>query len=69
MKKINIIQLVASLCLLLGSIINLLDICIDAPFTFSICSVPFLIASIILYCIYLKKQMKYKNQEENNENQ
>ena len=61
MKKVDVIQLIASLCLLFGSIINLLNICIEIPFALSICSVPFLLASIILYAIFWKKQIKDKN--------
>lgn len=61
MKNLNIIQLIASLCLLLGSIINLLNLCIDIPFALSVCSAPLLFAAIILYAISIKKQIKDKN--------
>ncbi len=58
MKNVNILQLIASLCLLCGSIINLLDLCVDIPFALKVCSVPLLLASIILYAIFWKKQIK-----------
>ena len=61
MKKVNVIQLIASLCLLFGSIINLLNTCMEIPFALSICAGPLLLASIVLYAIFLKKQIKYKN--------
>ena len=61
MKKVDVIQLIASLCLLFGSIIKLLNICMEIPFALSICSVPFLLASIILYALSWKKQIKDKN--------
>ena len=58
MKNVNLLQLIASLCLLFGSIINLLNICIEIPLVLSICSVPLLLTSIILYAIFWKKQIK-----------
>ena len=63
MEKVNVIQLIASLCLLCGSIINILNLCIEIPLELSICSIPLLGASIILYSIFLKKQIKDKKQD------
>ena len=63
MEKVNVIQLTASLCLLFGSIINLLNSCIEIPLTLRVCSVPLLFASIVLYSIFLKKQIKDKEQK------
>ena len=68
MKNVNVIQLIASLCLLFGSIINLLNICIEIPLALSVCSVPLLLASIILYLIFWKKQIKDKKQDKNDTN-
>ena len=66
MKKVNLLQLIASVCLLFGSIINLLNLCIEIPLALSICSVPLLLVSIILYAIILKKHIKCKNISKNN---
>ena len=60
MKNIHVLQLIASLCLLFGSVINLLNACAEIPFGVSVCSVPLLLAAIVLYCIVLKKHMKRK---------
>ena len=61
MKKVNILQFVASLCLLVGSILNLLNILIEIPFTIYVCSGPLLLISVILFVIVLIKKIKYKN--------
>jgi len=61
MKKAHVIQLIASLCLLFGSVINLLNLCMKIPFALSVCSAPLLLASIVLYAISWKKQTKDKN--------
>ena len=67
MKKINVLQLVASICLLIGSIINLLNTFIDIPFAVSVCTVVLLLVAGALYIIYLvaylKNRRKIKKQE------
>ena len=68
MKKANVIQLIASLCLLFGSIINLVKIFTDIPYILSLCSIPLLIASIILYGIYFRIQVKNKKKDEDDGN-
>ena len=62
-RKIDILLLIASLCLLLGCIINLVESFTEVPLALSILSVPLLIASIILYSIVYAKKMK--NTEDN----
>ena len=62
-RKINILQLIASLCLLFGCIINLVETFVELPFPLRILSVPLLIASIILYSIVYARKMK--NTEDN----
>lgn len=58
MKKVNVIQLIASICLLLGSIINLLNLLVEIPFGLYVCTGPLLASSIILFVIVLVKQIK-----------
>ena len=60
MKKINVLQLIASLCMLFGCVINLLDLCIGLPFAVRVCATPLLIAALVLYIIVLRNQMKNK---------
>lgn len=60
MKNINVLQPIASLCLLFGSVLNLLSACTEIPFGISVCSVPLLLAAIVLYAIALKKHIKSK---------
>ncbi len=58
MKKINILQLIASICLLIGSIINLLNLLIEIPFALYVCIVPLFLISVILLGIVIVKQIK-----------
>lgn len=60
MKKINIIQLIASICLLIGSIINLLNLIIEIPFGLYVCTGPLFLISIVLFAIVIVKQIKSK---------
>ena len=62
-RKIDILLLIASLCLLLGCIINLVGSFTEVPLALRILSVPLLIASIILYSIVYEGKMK--NTEDN----
>ena len=61
MKKINIIQLIASICLLIGSIINLLNLVIEIPFGLYVCTGPLLLISVVLFAVVIVKQIKKKN--------
>ena len=59
MKKVNILQLIASICLLIGSIINLLNLLIEIPFALYVCTTgPLLLISVILFGIVIVKQIK-----------
>ncbi len=69
MKKVNVLQLVASICLLIGNIINLLNICLEIPFAVYVSTGPLFIISVILYSIVLVKKIKLKksqNDEDSN---
>ena len=61
MRKINIIQLIASICLLIGSIINLLNLIVEIPFGLYVCTGPLLLVSIVLFTIVIVKQIKSKS--------
>ena len=61
MKKVNVLQLIASICLLVGNVINLLNLCIEIPVAVHVCSVPLFIVSVILYGVALIQQIKIKN--------
>ena len=65
MKKVNILQLIASICLLIGSIINLLNLLIEIPFALYVCTGPLLLISMILFIIVFVKQIKNKKQNKN----
>ena len=65
MKKVSILQLIASICLLIGSIINLLNILIEIPFALYVCTGPLLLISVILFIIVFVKQIKNKKQNKN----
>ena len=65
MKKLNVIPLIATLCLLLSCIINLLDFFIEIPLALSVCSILLVLAASVLSLIFLK-QIKDKKQDRNN---
>ena len=65
MKKVNILQLIASICLLIGSIINLLNLLIEIPFALYVCTGPLLLISVILFIVVFVKQIKNKKQNKN----
>ena len=60
MKKINVLQFIASLCMLFGCVINLLDLCIDLPFALQVCALPLMLAALVLYIIVLRNLIKNK---------
>ena len=60
MKSVNILQIIASLCLGVTSIINLLNTFIYIPLLLRVISAPLLLISIVLYIVVLYKQYKMK---------
>ena len=60
MKKVNVLLLIASICSLIGSILNLLNLLIEIPFALYVCIVPLLLISMTLFVIVLVKQIKSK---------
>ena len=62
MKKINIVQLIASICLLIGSIINLLNLVMEIPFGLYVCTAPLLLIAVVLFAIVIVKNIKNKKE-------
>ena len=60
MKKVNIIPLVAFLCLVLSCIIGLFDLCIELPLAFSVCNLLLVITACVLLLILVINQKKGK---------
>ena len=60
MKKVNIIQLVAFLCMVLSCIIGLFDLCFELPLAFSVCNLLLVITACVLLLIFVIKQKKGK---------
>ena len=67
MKKINVLHLIAAICLLFGCVINLLEICIEIPLALSVCSLPLLLASVVLHIILLRRYTKKKQEKKDGE--
>ena len=60
MKKVNVMQLIASICLLLGSMINLLNLIIEIQFGLYVCTGPLILISVFLFGFVIGKQIKSK---------
>ena len=68
MKKVNVLQLIASICMLVGSLINLLNLCTEIPFEVYVCSVPLLFVSVILYIVVLVQKIRIKKNKKEDGN-
>ena len=64
MKRIDILQLTASLCLLFGSVLNLINTICDISSWLYFLSFPLLLTSIVLHGIILRRHMKDKKTED-----
>ncbi len=64
MKKVDVINLSASLCLLFGSVLHLINTICGIPLWLRIFSIPLLLTSIVLYAIVIRRQMKDKKKED-----
>ena len=67
MKKVNVLQLIASICLLVGNLINLLNICLEIPFAVYVSTGPLFIISVILFSIVLVQKIKLKKSQQNDD--
>ena len=67
MKKVNVLQLIASICLLVGNVINLLNVCLEIPFAVYVSTGPLFIISVILFSIVLVQKIKLKKSQQNDD--
>ena len=58
MKKLNVIPLIALLCLLFSCIIGIFDLFIEIPLALRVCNILLVLAASILSLIFVKKQDK-----------
>ena len=56
MKKLNVIALIALLCLLFSCIIGIFDLFIEIPLALRVCNILLVLAASILFLIFVKKQ-------------
>ncbi|MBE6577961.1 MAG: hypothetical protein E7653_07505 [Ruminococcaceae bacterium] len=68
MKKVNFLQLIASICILAGSVINLLELFIELPEALRFCSSPLLLVGVILYFVSFGLRSKRKKRKKNKKN-
>ena len=55
MKKVKVVDLLASICLLIGSIINIVELFIDVHIVISIIATALIFVPIFLWFIVLKR--------------
>ena len=60
MSKVKIVDLLASICLLIGSIINIVELFIDVHMIISIIATVLIFISVILWFIVLKRMKSKK---------
>ena len=60
MSKIKIVDLMASVCLLIGSIINIVELFIDVHFIISIVATVLVLISFFLWFVVLKRMKSKK---------
>ena len=67
MKKVNILKLIASACLVLGNVANIINLIFEGPLVVYICTAPVFVAAIVLFCIVLIKQIKQNKRQNKDE--
>ena len=60
MNKVKVVDLLASLCLLIGSVINIVELFIDVHIVVSIIATVLIFVSVILWFIVLKRMKSNK---------
>ena len=65
MKNVNLLQLIASLCMLFGSVINLLALITEIPPWLSVCAAPLLLAAVVLYFVAFFRARRQGKGEDN----
>ena len=67
MKKFNVLRFVAAVCVLIGCLINLLNLFMEIPVFIYACTTPLLVVAVVLYGIVLVKQIKKLKGEKKSE--
>ena len=60
MNKVKVVDLLASLCLLIGSVINIVELFIDIHIIVSIIATVLIFVSLVLWFIVLKRMKSKK---------
>ena len=60
MNKVKVVDLLASLCLLIGSVINIVELFIDVHIIVSIIATVLIFVSLVLWFIVLKRMKSKK---------
>ena len=60
MKKVSVMHLVASVCLLIGCVVSLVSLCTDIPKAMQWCGIVLRAVSVVLYGILLVKIIRNK---------
>ena len=60
MNKVKVVDLLASLCLLIGSIINIVELFVDVHIVISIIATVLIFVSIFLWFVVLKRMKSKK---------
>ena len=63
MKKVSVMQLAASVCLLIGCAVSLVNLCTDVPKAVELCGIVLRAVSLVLYGILLVKMIRNKRKE------
>lgn len=63
MKKVNVMRLVASICLLIGCAVSLVSLCTDVHLAIQWCGLALRAVSVVLYAILLVKMIRNKRKE------
>lgn len=63
MKKVSVMQLAASVCLLIGCVVSLVNLCTDVPKEVELCGIVLRAVSLVLYGILLVKMIRNKRKE------
>ena len=67
MKKVDVLQLIASICMFVACIINLLENFLEIPFVLRAATLPLLMISVVLYSIVLAQKTKSKKRQQKDE--
>ena len=60
MTKVSVMRLVAAVCLLIGCVVSLVNLCTDIPRAVELCGIVLRAVSVVLYGILLVKMIRNK---------